>query len=82
MALAAVAVIADFQKVVTGGGERLETPIIEDEKIDAAERAHRRRWRPSLRARPDRRRLGMRSAPNLTGSGTSFTYKHSDSKFT
>src|SRR5438105_14824049 len=39
---AAVAVIEDLQKVVTGGGvERLETPIIEDEKIDAAERAQR-----------------------------------------
>src|SRR5439155_18687522 len=37
---AAVAVIEDLQKVVTGGGvEWLETPIIEDEKIDAAERA-------------------------------------------
>ena len=36
---AAVAVIEDLQKVVTGGGvERLKTPIIEDEKIDAAER--------------------------------------------
>src|SRR5438094_3256988 len=37
---AAVAIIEDLEKVVTGGGiEWLEAPIIEDEKIDAAERA-------------------------------------------
>ena len=37
---AAVAVIEDFEKVMTGGGvERLEPPIVEDEKIDTAERA-------------------------------------------
>src|SRR6266542_646051 len=35
---AAVAVIEDLEKVMTGGGvERLETPIIEDEQIDTAE---------------------------------------------
>jgi hypothetical protein len=37
---AAVAVIEDLQKVVTGSGiERLEAPIVEDEQIDAAKRA-------------------------------------------
>src|SRR6266498_1543057 len=37
---AGVAVIEDLQKVVAGGGvERLETPIIEDEQIDATKGA-------------------------------------------
>ena len=37
---AAVAVLKDLQEVVAGRGvERLEAPIVEDEKIDAAERA-------------------------------------------
>jgi hypothetical protein len=37
---AAVAVLKDLQEVVAGRGvERLEAPIVEDEKIDSAERA-------------------------------------------
>jgi len=39
---AAVAIIEDFEKVTTGGGvERLEPPIVEDEKIDTAKSAQR-----------------------------------------
>src|SRR5215471_10469802 len=38
---AAVTVFKDFQQIVTLlGPERLETPIIEDQQLDAAERAH------------------------------------------
>ena len=41
---AAVAVLEDLQEVVAGGGvERLETPVVEDEEIDAAERAQQTR---------------------------------------
>jgi hypothetical protein len=37
---AAVAVLEDLQEVVTGRGiERLEAPVVEDQQIDAAERA-------------------------------------------
>ena len=41
---AAVAVLEDFQEVVAGGGvERLQAPVVEDEQIDAAERAQQAR---------------------------------------
>ena len=37
---AAVSLLEDFEEVVAGGGvERLEAPVVEDEKIDAAEAA-------------------------------------------
>ena len=40
----AVAVLEDLQEVVAGRGvERLEAPVVEDEKIDAAERAQQAR---------------------------------------
>ena len=36
----AIALFKDFQEIMLGGGvERLETPIIEDEKVGSAERA-------------------------------------------
>lgn len=38
--VAAVAVLEDLQEVVASGGiERLKAPVVEDEQIDAAERA-------------------------------------------
>ena len=38
--MAAVAVLEDLQQVVAGRGvERLEAPVVEDEEIDATERA-------------------------------------------
>jgi len=38
---APVAVLDDLEQVVTLlGAERLETPVVEDEELDAAERAH------------------------------------------
>jgi hypothetical protein len=38
---AAVALLEDFEEVMASGGvERLETPIVEDEQLDAAEGSH------------------------------------------
>src|SRR6266567_1922023 len=38
---AAVALLEDFEEVMASGGvERIETPIVEDEQLDAAEGSH------------------------------------------
>jgi hypothetical protein len=48
---AAVSLLEDFEQIVTSGGvERLQAPIVEDEKIGAAEERRMRGWRPSPRA--------------------------------
>ena len=49
--MAAVALLKDLQEVVAGRGvERLQPPIVEDQKIDPAQPLNRRGWRPSPRA--------------------------------
>ena len=48
---AAIALFEDFQQIVAGGGvERLQPPIVQNQKVGAAEARRSRGWRPSPRA--------------------------------